>query len=188
MPAPDEPAHAIELQPTVASHVSRRELRTGGPTDDDRPDGGVVRLLRPVLLALAALCCLAIVALLVVNTRLGDVADGSGTIGSLDAARDMFDRWIRPAFIVAAGASGVLVLKWLGDDPAHRRPSLRRFVVAACLVAFAACTIIGAAIGSTTIADAQIANRWAIASYGVLAVGCIMLFAEVGTARTTEGS
>jgi len=170
----------IVLQPTVATHVSRRELRRRSTTPVDRPSGpDVGHLLKPVLVILIVLAASAALVLIVVNWRLAAVEDGRGSLARVDGARDMFDGWIRPMIYVVGTAAAVLSAIWVRHNPARRQPNMRKILVVAGIVGFVAATLIGALIGGETLDAARRANLAAIASFMLLAGSCLVMLTEL---------
>ncbi len=181
-----EPPTGIVLQPTVATHVSRRELRARGTKPIGRPSGrDVGHLLKPVLFILIGLAAAAAVVLLVVNWRLAAVDDGRGSLARVDGARDAFDEWIRPMIYLVGTAAATLAATWVRHSPARRQPNMRKILVAAGLVGFIAATLIGALIGGETLDAARRANLAAIASFLMLAGSCLVMLAEIRAEPTS---
>jgi peptidoglycan/LPS O-acetylase OafA/YrhL len=175
-----KPPTDIVLQPTVATHVSRRELMARGAMPAGRPSGrDVGHLLKPVLVILIGLAATAALVLLVVNWRLAAFEDGRGSIARVDGARDAFDGWIRPMIYLVGTAAAILTATWARQNPARRQPNMRKILVVAGIVGFVAATLIGALIGGETSDAARRANLAAIASFLMMAGSCLVMLNEV---------
>ena len=189
MAAPAKPPTDIVLQPTVATHVSRRELRAPGSPPSPTRGRDVGHLLKPVLIILIVLCALAALVLLVVNWRLAAVDTGRGSLDRVDGARDVFDDWIRPMAYLVGTSAAVLTAAWVRHIPSRREPTVRRVLIVAGLAGFVAATLVGAVIGGETLDAARRANLAAIASFLFLAGGCLVMFSElqVEPAEASDG-
>lgn len=179
MAAPAKPPTDIVLQPTVATHVSRRELRAQGSSPSRSSGRDVGHLLKPVLAILIVLCASAALVLLVVNWRLAAVETGGGSLDRVDGARDVFDEWIRPLTYLVGTSAAVLSAAWVRHSTSRREPSVRRILIVAGVAGFAAATLVGAAIGGETLDAARRANLAAIASFLLLAGSCLVMLTEL---------
>lgn len=179
MATPAKPPKDVVLQPTLATHVSGRELRAHRGPPPPPPGRDVGRLLEPVLVILIVLCAVAALVLLVINWRLTAVGEGRGSLARVDGARDVFDRWIRPMIYLVGTAAAILAVAWVRDHPARREPHVRRVLIVTGVVGFAVATVVGALIGGETLDAARRANLAAIASFLLLAASCLVALTEL---------